>query len=192
MTKQQRDSTSTRAAWIATLVAVPVAVVTGLLMLRLLSPADPGEPEASSSPSTWPTSPVRVDAPSLSPRATEVCRALVAELPETLRNQPRREVTAGAEQNAAYGDPAVVISCGVAAPQLPSNSTETVWMADGVCWLSETDDTATVLTTVDREVAVALTVPTEQSSPLQWASAVAEYVMDAIPAIPDPPSGCTG
>ncbi|MFC7763591.1 DUF3515 family protein [Catellatospora bangladeshensis] len=67
-----------------------------------------------------PTAPVAVPAPSLNARQTTVCRALLSQLPDRLQDLPRRDVTAGHEQNAAYGDPAVTVACGAApVPSLP-------------------------------------------------------------------------
>src|SRR4051794_35459059 len=103
----------TAAARVATLVAVPIALVVALGSVWWLGgftgtshPAKPRPPA---------TTPVTVAAPTLDPQRLAACRTLSSHLPAALRDRARRPVTAGAEQNAAYGDPAIVVSCGQAA-----------------------------------------------------------------------------
>ena len=40
---------------------------------------------------------------------------MTSQLPATVRNLPARKVSAGPEQNAAYGEPPLTVACGVAA-----------------------------------------------------------------------------
>jgi hypothetical protein len=86
-----------------------------------------------------------------------VCRALVARLPDDLGGLHRRQVSAGGEQNAAYGDPAIVLSCGVPAPEIAPDA-QLLGLSD-VCWLTEEHDDRTVWKTIDRQVPLSVTVP---------------------------------
>src|SRR5687767_15107454 len=101
------DSTPRGAARTATLVALPLALVTGVAVYWLLGgfrsepAAQPARPQA--------TTAVELAATPLGDRPAAVCRALFAKLAPTLGDLPRRPVTAGPEQNAAYGDPPVVL-----------------------------------------------------------------------------------
>ncbi|QWF23959.1 DUF3515 domain-containing protein [Nocardioides sp. LMS-CY] len=60
--------------------------------------------------------PVEIDAPELSGSAAADCRRLVAELPDSLAGQERRDTTGDTAYGAAWGDPAIVVTCGVEEP----------------------------------------------------------------------------
>lgn len=174
-----------RAARVATLVAVPVALAVAVLLIWLTS-ARP-EDDSPARPATGTTAPVSVAARTLAPRDMTVCRALLAKLPETVRGERQRPVTTGAEQNAAYGEPPLLVRCGVQAVTLPATSTEAVYPLSRVCWVP--DRTGRVWTTLDREVPVSVTVPETLSEPGQWVAAFSRYVATT-PAGGSPPSGC--
>jgi len=170
-------------------IALPTAVVAGLVAYWVLGGfgGGPGRPAASPAPQT--TAPVTMPAPALPDRPATVCRALLSQLPETLRDRPRRPVTAGPEQNAAYGDPAITLACG--AGTRPSvDPTATVYPLSGVCWYAEPGPAATTWTTLDREVPVTVTVPNRYDSPGQWVIEFSGPVGVSIPAIASVPSGC--
>lgn len=177
------DPDTRRAAWIATLVAVPVALVAGLL----LWPRGAGTPEPQPSTPPAPTSSASVEARELSTRAETVCRGLIARLPGTVADLPRRPVASGPEQNAAYGT--VVLRCGVAPVNLPETSTATVYPLSKVCWFARTTGKETVWTTLDREVPVSVTVTGPPDETGQVTAAFSPYVVK-VPAGGDPPSGC--
>jgi hypothetical protein len=146
------DPDTRRAARLAALVAVPVAVVTGFVAFQILSPDDV---EDTSAPAA--TTPVELPAPSLADRPATVCRALLAKLPDRLGDLVRRPVTAGAEQNAAYGDPAVRIACGVPGPTPPDGAQ--YFAINGVCWYAEEGRDAATWSLQEREVPLVVTVP---------------------------------
>ena len=60
--------------------------------------------------------PVEIDAPSLSPADAAACRKLVRDLPERLAGHDRVETTGDTRYGAAWGDPAIVLTCGVGRP----------------------------------------------------------------------------
>ncbi len=126
-------------------------------------------------------------APSLTPREATVCRALLSRLPDEVGpGLARRPVTAGAEQNAAYGEPPVLLSCGGANQPIAPDAT--VYPLGGVCWYGERAGDATVFRTVDREVPVRVTVPAEYQG--QLIVAFSAPVASAVPALPRVPAGC--
>jgi len=174
-----------RAARVATLVAVPVTLAVAVLLIWLTSAHPEDDPQAR--PAAGATSPVPVATRALAPRDMPVCRALLAKLPETVRGARQRPVTTGAEQNAAYGEPPLVIRCGVPAVTLPAASTEAVYPLSRVCWVP--DRTGRVWTTLDREVPVSVTVPESLPEPGQWVAAFSRYVATT-PEGGSPPSGC--
>ena len=77
--------------------------------------------------------PVAVDVPALSERDAATCRDLVAALPDEVDGQERRRVDGGEGRAAAWGDPAIVLRCGV--PQPPDfTDTSTCVEANGTGW----------------------------------------------------------
>ncbi|SCG69602.1 DUF3515 family protein [Micromonospora coxensis] len=188
--RRPKDPATRRAALIATLVAVPITVaVAGITFARLA----PDTPAAAPSPTATTaraqaTTPVEMAAPALDARPTVVCRALMSQLPDSVRELKQRPVTAGPEQNAAYGDPALTVACGGAEPTV--DATADVWTVNKVCWYAEQKSDATVLTTVDRETAVTVTVPLSYEQPLQWVTPISDTIVASVPSGGAVPAGC--
>jgi hypothetical protein len=148
------DPVTRRAARLAALIALPAALLAGVVAFRALAGGDAGSPPASRPAAT---SPVEVPAPSLNPRASTVCRALLAKLPDRLGELARRPVTGGAEQNAAYGDPAVTLACGTAGPTPPAGAQ--YFAINGICWYAEDGKDARTWVLQGREVPLVVRVP---------------------------------
>jgi Protein of unknown function (DUF3515) len=100
--------------------------------------------------------PVAVDDADLTPELADACHALIDSLPETVADQERRDVDG--HYGAAYGDPPIILRCGVDRP----DQLMTICMkVEGIDWfLGESDDGAMV-TTVGRTPAVQLDVPSD-------------------------------
>lgn len=60
--------------------------------------------------------PPQIESGDLSEDDAAACRELVADLPDTLSDLPRERVEPEDALGAAYGDPAVVVTCGVGEP----------------------------------------------------------------------------
>lgn len=60
--------------------------------------------------------PPEIDAPDLSAADASACRDLVDALPQTLGGHDRVDATGDTEYGAAWGDPAIVLTCGVPQP----------------------------------------------------------------------------
>jgi hypothetical protein len=194
------DPASRSAARWAAVVAVPVALVAGLVAYRVLSrPAHPApaatspaaQSPAAQSPAAQSPAPVPMPAPPLSPRDATVCRALVlSHLPTMVRDRARRPVTAGADQNAAYGDPPITLACGEPTASVPP--TATVFNLSGVCWYPDQGASVTTWTTVDRETPVTVTVPNSYDAQAQWVIGFSAPVAGSIGPVSTAPSGCKG
>ena len=182
------DPDSRHAARTATLAAVPVALLAGVLAFALLGGFGGGTPSASGSATPQPSSTVSVPAQSLSRHAETVCRGFIATLPLTIRGERQRPVSTGPEQNAAFGAPPIVVRCGVPAATVPK--TATVYRLGGVCYLATRQPTGTVWTTVDRTVPVAVTVPKQRTSPGQWTAEFSDSIAGAVPSLDKAPTGC--
>jgi uncharacterized protein DUF3515 len=166
------------AARIATLVAVPLALaVVALGLVR--SGVFGGDP----------TGPVTMDAPVLDEATATICRAVVAKLPTTVLDAARRPVTAGSEQNAAYGEPPITLACG--RPAATYAGTDQLYTLSGVCWFGQVDRDVATWTTVDRQVPIVVTVrggadgSAQKVTPLSAAIATEDPTLDALPY------GCT-
>ncbi|MDQ7909128.1 DUF3515 family protein [Phytohabitans sp. ZYX-F-186] len=184
------DRTTRQAALWATAVAVPLTLIVALVAILATRPDDPpaaAEPSPTA-PRPQSTAAVAMPAPALSTRAATVCRALLSRLPASIRDLSQRPVTDGPEQNAAYGDPAITVSCGVPMPAIPA--TDLVYPLSRVCWHSADRPDATEWTTVDREVPVRVTVPKRYEQPGQWTIAFSDPVVAAVPSLKQIPTGC--
>jgi hypothetical protein len=89
---------------------------------------------------------VRVAAPSASGSAAKQCAALKAALPATLDQEKTRGTSPDSATAAAWGDPAIVLRCGVPIPAVlnphaaaydPLMDNHDVEEVNGVCWTSE-------------------------------------------------------
>ncbi|MFI5907177.1 DUF3515 family protein [Dactylosporangium sp. NPDC051541] len=157
-------------ARIATFAAVPIALVAGVAAFWALG-GFPSSPD---------TSPVPAEAPQLEPTPAAVCRALVARLPQELGGLHRRQVTAGGEQNAAFGDPPIVLSCGGAAPAVPADA-QLLGLSD-VCWYPEEQSGRTVWHTIDRQIPLSVVVP--KAADGSWLVNLSPSIVATIPAAP--------
>ncbi|MBV1848680.1 DUF3515 domain-containing protein [Catellatospora tritici] len=175
---------------IAAAIALPVAALAGWGFFQVMrsadAPAAAPKPSASTStsPKVMPTAPVKMAVSALGERQATVCRALLSQLPEQVRDLPRREVSGGFEQNAAWGDPALTLTCGGTTPTFPP--TDDVYLLDGVCW----HESAGTWTTVDREVPVSVTVPAGLDGPGEWVSEFSKTFIETVPSAETMPTGC--
>jgi len=112
------------------------------------------------------TGPVEIDAPDLSAADQRTCREFVADLPATLAGLDERELSGDTEYGAAWGDPAIVLTCGVDVPP-EFDEFSACTQASGVGWFvppeQEADQDADVLlTAVGYLPRVSLLVPADQ------------------------------
>ncbi|MGY2704267.1 DUF3515 domain-containing protein [Nocardioides sp. HB32] len=94
-----------------------------------------------------------IDAPDLSAADASACRDLVAALPKTLAGHDEVDVTGDAGYGAAWGDPAIVLTCGVGRPG-GFTDTSTCLQVDSTGWFVPdigrvTDDQALDVTTTE-------------------------------------------
>jgi hypothetical protein len=96
------------------------------------------------------------------------CKALVDDVPHRVSERPRRE-TKGGDLGAAWGDPAIVLSCGVGTPD-GYQATSPCQRVNGVDWFVPEDQISdqgkdVVLTTIGRKPRVEVVVPSEYRPP---------------------------
>jgi hypothetical protein len=104
----------------------------------------------------WP-SPPEIPSPDLPARQAAACRALHAALPDTLLDEPSTEITGAREYGAAWGDPAIVLTCGVGAVDLADAPPCTV--VNGIGWVTQQQDDSTVFTADGYRPRVRVVVP---------------------------------
>jgi hypothetical protein len=111
--------------------------------------------------------PLEVTPPSPARQVATLCGALHDALPSRLDGRPATPVAPRSALTAAWGDPAVVLRCGVGKPRTLRPTSETIEI-NGVRWfLHETQD-AYVFTTYGRqafvEASIPMSVPREQAT----------------------------
>ena len=182
------DQETRGVARLAASIAVPVALVAGLAAYWALGRTGSGNP-GPTLPSVQATGPVNMAAPRLSEDVAVDCRALLAQLPDALRDRPRRPVTEGAEQNAAYGDPVVTLACG-AGPRPSIPPTGHLLVMNSVCWYEADDKDGTTWYAIDRMVPVTVHLPAAYQPAAQWAIEFSNPIAESLLPITDVPSGC--
>ncbi|WP_246080381.1 DUF3515 domain-containing protein [Modestobacter altitudinis] len=175
--------------------AVLVAVVAVLLVLvnvqRDDEPADAGTAVADVSGTTsaprGDLPPVQVDTPDATSAAELACPVLMGQLPLELAGETSRLVDSDTPYAYAWGDPAIVLVCGVAPPAGYVVGTSTI-VISGVEWfVDDTDPDVVVWTTVDRNVPVQVSVPTSTDS--ATVTALCPIIATALPYVTPAPGG---
>lgn len=148
---------------IATAIAVPVTV----LLAFLLSAGHTGD-TAKPAPSESVLPAVSVPAPPAPDDATQAaCVKVFAKLPVQLGGLSPRRTDTDSSFVAAWGNPAVVVRCGVARSEV-FGTPEAAQLVEvnSVLWQPDPQRDRTVYTTVDRGVAIDVTVPAGADQPL--------------------------
>ena len=173
---------------------LPVVVVL-LVLVNVLAPDpddDPGGGPAAEVQGTTPAPrgdlpPVVVDIPDVTPEADLACPVLIGQLPLEVAGETSRQVDSDTPFAYAWGDPPVVLVCGVAPPAgyAPDSGTLAI---SGVEWfVDDTDPAVYVWTTVDRLVPVEVRVPSDYDSAL--VAAVSPIIARSIPYAEPTPAG---
>lgn len=111
--------------------------------------------------------PPEIDAPALSAADAEACRGLVEALPDELAGLERVEVAGDAELGAAWGDPAIVLTCGVGVPAAFADDSTCVemdrtgWYVPDEVLLSDDESLDVTTTEMNYRPRVRLFVPGE-------------------------------
>jgi hypothetical protein len=148
-------------------VLVPVLVAVIVLVNVLGGNDDDAGPAqvaggSTSSREELPVLPVEV--PPATPEADASCPALMGRLPLELAGEPSRRVDSDTPYAYAWGDPAVVLICGVDRPAGYVVGVSAIQI-NGVQWYVDTSDPeTTVWTTVDRPVYVQVSLPSSVDS----------------------------
>ena len=124
--------------------------------------------------------PLPVDVPPVTPAADASCPALMSALPLDLTGEQSRPVQSASPFAYAWGDPPIVLVCGVDRPA-GFDATASIIQIENVQWFVDTSNPDVVVwTAVDRPVYVQVTLPSSvDSAPVTLLSPV---VAGALPA----------
>lgn len=142
--------------------AVPAAVVAGLVAAHLARP-----------------DPLAVSVSPVDAEATQACAHLVHALPRRLGALPARRITGSSRAAAAWGDPPVVLRCGL--PPRPGPVGDLVTL-DRVDWTFEADNTGVTWRTVRRRVSVEVRVPGRYDSQGPLLARLSPALLRTVPA----------
>ena len=126
-----------------------------------------------------------IEDPAPGAEAARTCAALVDALPSSVDGAQRRDVEPAGVAAAAWGDPAIVLRCGVRRPD-GLDEFATCQEANGVGWyVPEEQITGSPLpltiTTVDREVYVEVSLPEESWPPANAMVDLAAAIKQTVP-----------
>ena len=126
---------------------------------------------------------VPIDPPNAGSAPAAACRDLQTLLPDPLDGRPRRDTVPTSTLTAAWGDPAVVLRCGVARPATLTLTSE-LFQADGVSWFAEQVPGGWRFTATGRQAYVEVTVPGTQAQASAPLVDLAPAVSNAVPPRP--------
>ena len=170
---------------------MPVVVVLVVLANVVGRSEDGGnataEVEGSAPPAREDLPVLPVDVPPVTPEAEASCPALMSALPLELTGEPSRRVQSDSPYAYAWGDPPIVLVCGVDRPAGYVVGVSAIQI-NGVQWYVDTDDPdTTVWTTVDRPVYVEIRLPASvDSGPV---TALTPQIAAALPYREPEPAG---
>jgi hypothetical protein len=151
---------------IATAVTVPLVLIVGLLFAGSGSNSPGPAPSGSSAtvlPAVSVTAPPDTSAPTVA-----TCARVISALPLQLAGADlrRTESKPPSASIVAWGDPAIVLRCGVARPaRLNPSLTRELFYVDKVLMLPARESDHTVFTVIDRSIYVDVSVPTSYPQP---------------------------
>jgi hypothetical protein len=193
------DSDTRRAALIATAVTVPLVIVVGLLLGGAGSSGPDATPTAGAAlPAVTVSAPTSTDAATVA-----VCAQVISALPLRLAGQNVRGTvsTPPSPSIVAWGNPAIVLRCGVTRPKtlVPGSSVHFYSFGkatDDPYYDVTTSNGANVYTTVDRAVYVEVSIPaTYTAAPIVTVSTAIAKVLPSVCSVdasePDTSKLCT-
>jgi hypothetical protein len=139
---------------------------------------------------------ISVAPPPDDPAAASPCTTLLGALPINLNGLPSRPALSTSPYVVAWGQPPVVLRCGVARPKgLVPGASDELFGIDGVFFWTDHPKGATVFTSVDRAAYVEIRVPTTYGggpvSPIASAIAKALPAVCVVEGAADPKTQCT-
>ncbi|MDX2968014.1 DUF3515 domain-containing protein [Kribbella solani] len=120
--------------------------------------------------------PAPVPVPSPAPDVAAACAGLVEALPAKILDAKRRDTSPESPLTAAYGDPPIEVTCGVAPPAGMAEAQSQCFEVNGVGWFAKQVENGYIFTTIGRALYVELAVPDKYSPEANALTDVAEVV----------------
>jgi hypothetical protein len=119
------------------------------------------------------------------PATAQICVDFVGALPDTLSGQESQETDPESSLTAAWGEPAIIVRCGVQRPAAlePSSQLTTV---NGVDWFAEELTGGYLFTTYGRQAYVEVTVPDDYAPEIGPVTELSAAVSDSVPKNQEP------
>lgn len=114
------------------------------------------------------------------PGSADVCAALHDALPDTVDDAVRRDVDPSSDYVAAWGQPAIVLRCGVPMPAAYRPDAQ-LFDVEGVGWLAEEGEGGMFFTAADREVLVEVAVPGDYAPEANVLADLADAILGTDP-----------
>jgi hypothetical protein len=124
---------------------------------------------------------IDVSPPSPEASAAAACEALADNLPDTVQDGERRPTSPESELTAAWGNPEIVLRCGVPSPAAYEPTAQLVEV-DGVEWFPEELERGYRFTTFGRSAFVEVVVPDRYQPEVNALVDLAPAVDAAVPA----------
>lgn len=124
----------------------------------------------------------------MQPGAARVCADLVTGLPEVVDDAVRREIDPPQPGVAAWGQPPIILRCGVPEPT-GLDPTSAVLDVSGVGWRALDGEGGTFFYSDDRAVVVEVAVPDDYAPEAQVLVDLADAVLGSVPGVSAGPAG---
>jgi hypothetical protein len=105
--------------------------------------------------------PAPVAVPSPGPEVAAACDPLVKALPDKVLDAERRKTEPVSPLTAAYGDPPIEVTCGVAQPAGMAEAQSQCFEVNGVGWFAKEVENGVIFTTIGRQVYFEVAVPSK-------------------------------
>lgn len=117
------------------------------------------------------------------PATAQVCADFVDALPDTVSGQASQETDPPSPLTAAWGDPVIVVRCGVERPAALEPSSQ-LTSVNGVDWFVEELTGGYLFTTYGRQAYVEVTVPNDYSPEIGAVTELSAAVAETVPKSP--------
>jgi hypothetical protein len=120
--------------------------------------------------------PVDVQAPPID----ESCEPILAAAPINILGELQRETTPADAAAIAWGDPPIVLVCGISI-EVPADAQ--VVEVDGVAWVAQSTEAGTVFTTLDAVPALQVRVPVDYRPEIDVLSELGDVIANSVDAV---------
>jgi len=128
---------------------------------------------------------VEVDPFTVEDGTDSVCTDLLAALPEVVDDAVQRDVSPADLPAAAWGQPVIVLRCGVPMPAAYEPDAQ-LFDINGLGWLPVEAEGGTVFTSVDRDIRVEVAIPDDYDPPAEVLADLSQVLLDHLPERPLP------